>query len=114
MQRDSGLSLWVPQCVYTSTVTLQLVHNVHILDPLAIPINAAEARISRAGAHLALQKAVVHGILHRFVVETLVVMCEVPRVAGELKALKALKSTRCSEEANKQFNVWGFSRAEAS
>jgi hypothetical protein len=74
LYRDSRLDMWLPQCVYTSNVTLQLVHNVHVLDPLAVPINAAEARISRAGAHLALEKAVVHGVLHRFVVKTLVMM----------------------------------------
>lgn len=64
--------LYVPQGVYTSIVTLQLVHDIHILDPLSVPIDSMEARVLRAFANLALEKAVVHGVLHRGVVRAVV------------------------------------------
>jgi hypothetical protein len=55
-------------------MSFQLVHNIHILDPLSVPIDAIQARISRAVANLTLKKAVVHGVLHRCVVRAVVEM----------------------------------------
>lgn len=42
-----------PQCINTSTVTLQLVHYVQVLNPVSVPIYSANASVSlRAQADL--------------------------------------------------------------
>jgi hypothetical protein len=46
-------------------VALELIDNVHVAHPLFVAIDAADIRVPSAlMAYLALQQAIVHGVLH--------------------------------------------------
>lgn len=63
MELSQGQSL--PQSVHTSIVAFQLIHNVQIIHPVSIAIDASNVCVCPAlVADLTLQQAVVDGVLH--------------------------------------------------
>jgi hypothetical protein len=55
----------IPQGVHTSVVPLQLIHNVEIVNPVLVAVDSSYIRVRPAlMANLALQQAIVHGVLH--------------------------------------------------
>lgn len=55
----------VPQSVYTSIVPLQLIHNVQIVDPMLVAVDASNIRVCPTlMADFPPQEAIVHGVLH--------------------------------------------------
>lgn len=60
-ERYSG----TPQSIDASIMPLQLIHNVQIVDPVLVAIDASDIRIRPAlVADLPLQQAVIHTVLH--------------------------------------------------
>ena len=52
------------QCVYTTIVAIQLIHNIQLPDPISIAIETFDRGVSRAIAKLAPQETIVYGVLH--------------------------------------------------
>lgn len=55
----------VPKSIHTSIVPLQLIHNIQIIDPVLVAVNASNIRICPTlEADFPPQKAVIHRVLH--------------------------------------------------